>query len=94
VTHYIVVRAVTETTARQRAVSSTRYAPAAIGSIVLVVDQGDNSRQREFIFETANDVAMHPLYTGARLANVVELAHSGLHNAPTLVFGPEVTVGG
>ncbi len=92
--NYISVMAVTEEVARDQAAEKTGYDPATIGSLVLVVNHHNNSRQNAYIFETSNDVTKHPLYVRATLHTVFDPASRGLDDGDVLSFGPEVTVGG
>jgi len=91
--NFISVMAITEAVARERAVFETGYEANTIGPVVLVVDEENNSRQKAHIFQTANDVTTHALFTNTRLSDVAESIAADL-DGPVLVFGPEVTVGG
>ncbi len=95
---YISVMGVTELVARERILADAGYTPATIGRVVLIADSGDNSRQKTFVFETSNDVTLHPDYAKARLSDTYDLStlqHAdGVEDGPVLVYGPEVTVGG
>ncbi|NGN45341.1 hypothetical protein G6N74_30320 [Mesorhizobium sp. CGMCC 1.15528] len=71
-----------------------RLRPQTIGRVFLVIDEGNNSRQDVFIFETAHDVTKHPLYAKAMLSQAFGLTEKALSDGPVLQFGAEVTVGG
>ncbi|MBE1205942.1 hypothetical protein [Aminobacter carboxidus] len=92
--NFVSVIAVTEEVARKEASTKTGYAPETIGRVSLVIDEGNNSRQIAFVFETSQDVTRHPLYAKATLAEALDLAGKGVSDGPVLQFGPEVTVGG
>lgn len=91
--NYIIIDAVTQAMARERAVKETGYDPAAIGQMVQIAGSCDNSRQKTFVFETSNDVTVHPDYTKTRLFDRLQPIE-GVDDGPTLVYGREVTVGG
>ncbi|MBB6470299.1 hypothetical protein HNQ96_006196 [Aminobacter lissarensis] len=86
--------AATEEVAREQASIKTGYSPETIGRVSLISDEGNNSRQVAFIFETSHDVTEHPLYAKARFSEVFDLAGKGVSDGPLLQFGREVTVGG
>lgn len=92
--HFICVMAVTEELAREQASQQSGYSPITIGRLSLVVDEGDNSRQNTYIFETIHDVTEHPRYAKARLSEVFDLSGKGQNDGPVLQFGRDVTVGG
>jgi hypothetical protein len=92
--NFISVIAVTERVARNQASVISGYDPETIGRTSIVFNEGKNSRQIAFIFETDNDVAKHPLYAKARLSEVFDLKGRVVEDGPVLQFGPEVTVGG
>lgn len=92
--NFISIMAVTHEVARAQAISQTGYAPDTFGPAVFTADQGNNSRQQEYVFETGNDVTKHPLYVHAMLSDNHDLAKLDVHDGPLLMFGPEVTVGG
>jgi hypothetical protein len=92
--NFISVMAVTEKVAREQALTKSGYAPQTIGRVFLVIDEGNNSRQDVFIFETAHDVTKHPLYAKAMLSQAFDLTEKALSDGPVLQFGAEVTVGG
>ena len=92
--NYISVMAVTEERAREKAVASTGYSRESIGPVVTVIDEGDNLRQRLYIFETSNDVTEHPQYTKAKLSSALHFVEPTVEDGPVLMFGPEITVGG
>lgn len=92
--NFISVMAPTEEVAREQASTKTGYAPHTIRRMSLLFEQDNSSRQNAFIFETDNDVTIHPLYAKARLAQLFDLAGTGMKDGPVLRFGPEVTVGG
>ena len=79
---------------REQAVAKTGYEPEAIGLLLHTLDQPNNSRQKAYVFETANDVRKHPGYAHSKLSDICDLAAVGAEDGPVLVFGPEVTVGG
>ncbi|WP_442580574.1 hypothetical protein ACSBOB_00785 [Mesorhizobium sp. ASY16-5R] len=91
--NFISVMAITEAIAREQAAAQTGYDPHTIGPLATVIDQGTNSRQRAFVFETANDVDKHPLFAKALLSDAIGATVIEA-DGPVLVFGPEVTVGG
>ncbi|MEQ1956412.1 hypothetical protein [Mesorhizobium sp. CN2-181] len=91
--NFISVMAITEAIAREQAVIQTGYDPDTIGPLAIVVDQRTSSRQKAFVFETANDVTNHPLFANARLSDTVDAPRLEA-DGPVLNFGPEVTVGG
>ncbi|QOF75466.1 hypothetical protein IG197_34385 (plasmid) [Aminobacter sp. SR38] len=92
--NFISVMAPTEEVAREQASTKTGYDPDTIGRMSHIFEQGNNSRQNTFIFETDNDVTKHPLYAKATLAQVYDLTGTAMNDGPVLRFGPEVTVGG
>lgn len=92
--NYISVMAVTEDLAREQAAIKTGYAPETIGRVILVIDEGDNSRQRGFVFQTMNDVTEHLLYVRAKLSDACDVPGKKVNDGPMLMFGREVTAGG
>lgn len=91
--NFISVMAITEVIAREQAAIRTGYEPDTIGAVIIVVDQGTNSRQKAYVFETTNDVTKHPLFAKAKLSDTIDVTAPGA-DGPVLSFGPEVTVGG
>jgi len=92
--NFVSVMAANEEVAREQASAKTGYAPETVGRMLLVVDEGNNSRQHAFIFETTHDVTKHPLYAKARLSQAFDVTGKMINDGPVLRFGPEVTVGG
>jgi hypothetical protein len=94
VMNFIAVTAVTDEVAREQAAAKSGYAPESIGALVRVIDDGDNSRQRVFIFKTTNDVTVHMHYAKARLSDAFQPTGHATNDGPVLLFGPEITAGG
>lgn len=92
--NYIVVVGITEDVARKQAAAKSGYEPSTIGRLFQVSDQGSNSRQDAYVFETSNDVTSHSLYAKARLSDAFKLEQNRFSDGPVLLFGPEVTAGG
>lgn len=92
--NFISVMAVDFEVAQKAAVLNTGYGADTIGPVVHVAEDGNNSRQNAYVFQTSNDVTQHPLYVDAKLSDSFMLSEIGVEDGPVLIFGPEITVGG
>lgn len=76
------------------ALATRGQVPIGFGQVCLVIDAGNSSRQKAFIFETTNDVTRHLRYVVGRLSEAVDLVAHNVEDGPVLQIGAEVTVGG
>jgi hypothetical protein len=89
--NYIAISAPVEAVAREFATSKAGYRADSIGRLVHVHSDRDSSRQKDFVFETSNDVTRHPDFVKATLSDRYEIDAG---DGPILVYGPDVTAGG